>query len=121
MQGPVEIAYYYKVCWGAEREFRELFIKNHLPVLLAQKKTGRFRDVRMYEPKFHGEGRADWHFLVVLSFADWAAVGASVDEEALARSLFADFERFRGEERRRFEILEAHWDVVLKPIDLPQG
>ncbi len=78
MQGPVEIAYYYKARWGTEREFRELFIKNHLPILLAQKRTGRFLDIRMYEPKFHGEGRADWHFMTVLTFADWAAVGVSV-------------------------------------------
>jgi hypothetical protein len=119
MQGPVEIAYYYRIRWGCEREFRDLFIKNHLPVLRAQQKTGRFVDVRMYEPKFHGEGRADWHFMTVLTFADWAAVGASVDERALACTLFPDFATFEAEERRRFEIVEAHWDVVLKPIPLP--
>ncbi len=119
MQGPVEIAYYYKIRWGCEREFRDLFFKNHLPLLRAQQKTGRFLDIKMYEPKFHGEGRADWHFLNVLTYADWAAVGAQVDERALARTLFRDFAQFEAEERRRFEIVEAHWDVVLKPIPLP--
>jgi hypothetical protein len=119
MEGPVEIAYYYKVRWGAQREFQDLFRKNHLPVLLAQQQSGRLRDVRMYEPKFHGEGRADWHYMVVLTFADWAAVGASVDEAALARTIFPDQETFLREERRRFEIVDAHWDVVLKPIALP--
>ena len=119
MKTPIEIAYYYKVRWGGEREFRDLFVKNHLAVLSAQKTSGRLRDIRMYEPKFHGEGRADWHFMVVLTFADWAAVGASVDEAALARQLFPDEETFLREERRRFELVEAHWDVVLKPVALP--
>jgi len=119
MKKPVEIAYYYKIRWGAVQEFKELFVKNHLPLLLAQQKTGRFLDIRMYEPKFHGEGRADWHFMNVLTYADWAAVGASVDEDALARKIFSDHERHRLEERRRFELMEAHWDVVLKPVPLP--
>ena len=118
MEGPVEIAYYYKIRWGAAREFKDLFLKNHLPVLLAQQKTGRFLDIRMYEPKFHGEGHADWHFMTVLTFANWAAVGASVDEDALARKIFADFETHQREERRRFELMDAHWDVVLKPVPL---
>jgi len=30
-------------------------------------------------------------------------------------SLFVDQEAFAAEERRRFELLEAHWDVVLEP------
>lgn len=120
MEGPIEIAYYYKVRWGAEREFKELFLKNHVPVLLAQKRAGRFLDIRMYEQKFHGEGRADWYYMVLLTFADWAAVGASVDEETLARKIFPDFAAHQKEERRRFELLEAHWDVVLKPIELPK-
>jgi hypothetical protein len=119
MASPVEVAYYYKIRWGCEREFRELFLRNHLPLLLEQKKAGRFLDIRMYEPKFHGEGRADWHFMTVLTFADWAAVGASVDEQALARKLYPDFATFEKEERRRFEIVDAHWDVVLKPVALP--
>ena len=119
MEGPVEIAYYYRIRWGAVEEFRELFLKNHLAVLRAQERSGRLRAIRVYEPKFHGEGRADWHFLVVLTFADWAAVGASVDEAALARTIFPDQETFRREERRRFEIVEAHWDVVLKGVALP--
>ena len=119
MQGPVEIAYYYTIKWDCIQEFRELFIKNHLPVLEAQRKTGRFVDIRMYENKFHGDGRADWQFMTVLTFKDWAAVGASVDEHALAREIFPDIAAHEREERRRFEITVAHWDVVLKPVQLP--
>lgn len=118
---PVRIAYYYRVRWGFQAEFEKLFLKNHYPLLLAQKKAGpRIRAVNVYRPTFHGDGRADWTFLVVITFADWAAVGAPSDEEALARKLFPDQETYKKEEQRRFEILEAHWDVPLTEVEVPQ-
>jgi len=40
------------------------------------------------------------------------------DEKALIRQLFPDQESYRREEQRRFEILQAHWDLPIKPLDL---
>lgn len=118
---PVRVAYYYKVKWGFQEEFERLFLKNHYPILAHQlKEGGRLQGVGLYRPKFHGEGRADWTFLVVISFANWAAVGAAVDEAEIAKRIFADFAAWQREERRRFEILEAHWDVPLAEIEPPR-
>lgn len=39
--------------------------------------------------------------------------------EQLAARLFPDRERHAAEERRRFELLEAHWDVPLEDHPLP--
>ena len=39
------------------------------------------------------------------------------DAEIAAR-LFPDAERFRAEEQRRFELLDAHWDVPLEDVPL---
>ncbi len=103
---PIRVAYYYKVRWGFQAEFERLFLKNHYPLLLAH-----------YRPTFHGEGRADWTFLVVITFASWNAMGAPSSEEALARQLFPDQEAFKKEEQRRFEILDAHWDVPLTDVE----
>jgi hypothetical protein len=115
---PCRVAYFYKVRWGFQSEFERLFLKNHYPLLLAQtKEGGRMRAVELYRPTFHGEGRGDWTFLVVITFANWAALGAPGDEAALARRLFPDQETFRKEEQRRFEILDAHWDVPLTEIE----
>jgi hypothetical protein len=36
------------------------------------------------------------------------------------RELFPDEERYRAEEQRRFELLEAHWDVPLEEHVLPR-
>jgi hypothetical protein len=115
---PIRVAYYYKVRWGFQAEFERLFLKNHYPLLLAQKKEGtRIKAVNLYRPTFHGEGRADWTFLVVITFSSWNAMGAPSSEEALARQLFPDQDSFKKEEQRRFEILDAHWDVPLTDVE----
>jgi hypothetical protein len=116
---PARVAYYYKVRWGFQQEFERLFLKNHYPLLLAQRKNGRIKAVSLYRPTFHGEGRADWTFMVVIEFASFSALGSPSNEEALARRLFPDQETFKKEEQRRFEILDAHWDVPLTEVEAP--
>jgi hypothetical protein len=117
---PVTIAYFYRTRWGAHDEFVELFERNHWPILRDQLVSGRFLGVQATSPRFHGDGRADWDFMVTITYRDWAAVEAH-SEAAIAARLFPDQERYRAEERRRFELLEAHWDVVLEEHALPEG
>jgi hypothetical protein len=118
-EAPLPIAYYYKVRWGFQAEFERLFLKNHLPLLLAQKEQGRLKAVNLYRPTFHGDGRGDWTFLVVLTFPGWSTFATPSGEEELAKKLFPDQEAFKKEEQRRFEILEAHWDVPLAAVPIP--
>ena len=118
--GPVTVAYYYRVRWGGQAEFVELFERNHWPVLREQLASGRFLDVRAYTPRFHGDGRADWTFMVTITYRDWAAVEAHSEAEIVAR-LFPDRERHAAEERRRFELVEAHWDVPLEEHSVSSG
>ena len=114
---PVTIASYYRVRWGHVDEFLDLFRRNHWPVLADQLASGRFTEVRAYRPRFHGDGAADWHLVVMITHRDWSAAESHSDAEIVAR-LFPDQERHRAEERRRFQILDAHWDVVLEEVDL---
>ena len=116
-EAPVTVAYYYKVRWGFQEEFERLFFKNHYPVLKEQMgPSGRIRFVNVYKPTFHGEGRADWTFLVVIQFSGWGVLGGPSPDAEIARRLFPDQETFRREEQRRFEILDAHWDVPLSAV-----
>jgi hypothetical protein len=39
-------------------------------------------------------------------------------EDEIARRLFPDQETFKREERRRFELVDAHWDVPVMDVDL---
>ncbi len=118
---PARVAYFYKVRWGFQQEFERLFLKNHYPLLQAQKKDGRIKAVTLYRSTFNGEGRADWTFLVVIDFASWSALGSPSNEEALARRLFPDQETFKKEEQRRFEIRDCHWAVPPAAVEAPAG
>lgn len=110
--------YFYRVKWGHQDEFVRLFHKNHYPVLREQIKTGRISAVRTYVPTYHGDGRADWTFAVSITFRDIAAMVGPSGEAELVKKLYPDQETFRKEEQRRFEILDAHWDVPLNEIDM---
>ena len=116
---PITVAYFYRVRWGAQEEFLELFERNHWPLLREQLAAGRFLDVQAYVPRFHGDGRADWTVMVTITYRDWAAMEAH-SEAAIAARLFPDQARYQAEERHRFELLEAHWDVPLEPRALPR-
>lgn len=120
MSDAVEVLYFYRTKWGAHDEFVELFLKNHWPILREQIATGRHLAVEMSTPRFHGDGRADWDILVSITYRDWAAIEEHSDAE-IARRLYPDQQAFKREEQRRFELLEAHWDVPLSPRELPAG
>ena len=110
--------YFYRVKWGFQDEFQTLFARNHLPVLREEIKAGRLVTVKTFVPTYHGDGRADWTFAVAITYKDVAAmVGPSGDEE-IQRRLYPDRAKFLKEEQRRFEILDAHWDVPLNELDL---
>ena len=89
---PVTIAYYYQTRWGAHDEFVGLFDGNHWPILREQLAAGRFLDVTASRPRFHGDGRADWDFMVTITYRDWAAVEEHSDA-VIARRLFPDQDR----------------------------
>ena len=107
--------YFYRIKWGFQAEWVDLFQRNHLPVLRAEMKEGRITSVRTFVPTYHGDGRADWTFAVELVEP---ANAPPVDEEALIKKLYPDQGKYEREEKRRFEILVAHWDVPLNVIDL---
>ena len=110
--------YFYTVKWGFQDEFLDLFQRNHYPVLKAKQQAGQFLSVRTFVPEFHGDGRADWTFAVAITFKDSAAMNAPSGEDEIVRKLFPDQNTFRKEEQRRFELLDAHWDVPLNELDL---
>ena len=40
------------------------------------------------------------------------------EEDALKKQLWPDQAAYEREEQRRFEILDAHWDLPVKTLDL---
>jgi len=56
--------------------------------------------------------------MVTITYRDWATL-ESHDDSDIKRRLYPDQATFLAEEQRRFELLEAHWDVPL--VELPLG
>src|SRR6516165_4916362 len=118
---PFTVEYYYTAKWGYADEFIRLFKKNHYPVLKKQIETGRILQVTGVKPRYHAteDGRWDYRVTIVFKNLD-AAFAPSRDEETIKKQLYPDQETFHREERRRFEILLAHWDVPIATVDLEQ-
>ena len=114
---PYAMEYYYKVQWGHQQEFLNLFLKNHYPLLQERIKSGDFLSVKIETPANHMTEESRWDYRVTLTFRNSTlATTANPSEEALIRQLWPDQETFKREEQRRFEILIAHWDLPVTDI-----
>lgn len=112
------VEYYYKTKWGHAEEFLTLFKKNHYPVLRKEMELGRILRVSMIAPRLHSTEEGRWDYRVTIVFKDAAIANDNFDTEALLKQLFPDQETYKKEEHRRFEILDAHWDVPIKDVNL---
>lgn len=115
---PFVIEYYYKTKWGHADEFLKLFKKNHYPVLKKEMELGRIVKVWMDQPRYHTTEDGRWDFRVTIVFKNATVANEPFDEVALQKQMYPDQETFQREEQRRFEILDAHWDLPIKTVDL---
>ncbi len=116
---PYVVEYYYKTKWGHADEFITLFKKNHLPLLQKQVEMGRLLQVTGTVPRYHTTENGRWDYRITIVFKNASAAMEPFDEAALAKQLFPDQDTYKREEQRRFEILDAHWDIPIKPLELP--
>jgi len=115
---PFVVEYYYKVKWGHQQEFLDLFKKYHYPLLKKQVEMGRMKSVEMTAPRYHMNEEARWDYRVTIVFKDAAAAFGDFDEESLIKQMYPDQTTYKREEQRRFEILDGHTDVPIVPVDL---
>jgi hypothetical protein len=114
---PYAVEYYYKVQWGHQQEFLDLFLKNHYPLLQKVVSTGRMLSVKIEAPAYHTTEDGRWDYRVTIRFKNSAlATTANPDEERLIKELWPDQATYKREEQRRFEILLAHWDLPVTDI-----
>ncbi|HEY6969404.1 MAG TPA: hypothetical protein VJA94_09375 [Candidatus Angelobacter sp.] len=114
---PYTIEYYYKVQWGHQQEFLQLFLKNHYPLLKKIVENGRMLSVKIETPAYHMTEDDRWDYRVTIRFKNsTAATTVNPDEENFIKQLWPDQETYKREEQRRFEILLAHWDLPVTEI-----
>lgn len=114
---PYTVEYYYKVQWGHQQEFLQLFLKNHFPLLQKVRDGGRIISVNIETPANHMTEDSRWDYRVTIRFRNsTVATTSNPDEESLVKQLWPDQEAYKREEQRRFEILLAHWDLPVTDI-----
>jgi hypothetical protein len=115
---PFVIEYYYKVKWGHADEFIALFRKNHYPILKKEVEMGRMLNVSAVTPVYHTTEDGRWDYRVTIVYKNAATAHDNFDSTALIKQMYPDQETYKKEEQRRFEILDAHWDLPIKDVDL---
>ncbi len=114
---PYTMEYYYKVQWGHQQEFLDLFLKNHYPLLKRGVESGEMLSVKVVTPANHMTEDARWDYRVTIVFKNsTVATTSNPDEEQWTKQLWPDQEKYKREEQRRFEILLAHWDLPVTDI-----
>jgi hypothetical protein len=114
---PYIMEYYYKVQWGKQQEFLQLFLKNHYPLLMKNVDAGRILSVKIETPSNHMTEDARWDYRVTLRYKNSTlATTSNPDEERWTKELWPDQVTFAKEEQRRFEILQAHWDLPVTDV-----
>src|SRR5260221_4074948 len=108
----------YKAKWGHADEFIALFKKNHYPVLKKEIELGRILKVFAQVPRYHATEDGRWDFRTTIVFKNAQIANDNFDSAPLLKRLFPEQDSYKKEEQRRFEILDAHWDVPIKDFDL---
>ena len=115
---PFVVEYYYKTKWGHADEFLKLFKKNHYPLLMKEVEMGRMLKVWMDQPRYHTTEDGRWDYRVTIVFKNAAVANDASDETDIKKQLWPDQGAYEREEQRRFEILDSHWDLPVKTVDL---
>jgi hypothetical protein len=114
---PYVMEFYYKVHWGHQKEFLDLFLKNHFPLLRKIEESGRILALKIETPANHMTEDSRWDYRVTITYKNsTVATTANPEEEALIKKLYPDQAGYQREEQRRFEILLAHWDLPVSDI-----
>ncbi|HTQ66219.1 MAG TPA: hypothetical protein VMI12_15585 [Puia sp.] len=109
---------YYKAKWGYADEFISLWKKNHYPLLKKAKEKGDIISVVAEKPILHSGEDTRWDFKVTIVFKNVQKAFDPDLTKPYEKALYPDHEKLEKDEQHRFEILIAHWDVMIYEIPL---
>lgn len=109
---------YYKVKWGYADEFINLWKVNHYPLLKKAIEKGDIISVEAEKPKLHSGEDTRFDFKVTLVFKNAVAAFDPNLTKPYEKQLYPDSEKLKKDEQHRFELLIAHWDVMIEKIEL---
>lgn len=112
------VEWVYKVKWGHQDEFFEIFKKTQVPVLDREKQLGYVVDYTIYSGTSHRTGEdVRYDYRVVIAYKDQAS---STHGSEVEKQVFPDQAAFKREDLKRWDLTLAHWDAPIRVID-PHG
>ena len=109
---------YYKVKWGFADEFINLWKVNHYPLLKKAIDKGDIISVEAEMPKLHSGEDTRFDFKVTIVFKNEKLAFDPNLTKQYEKQLYPDLEKLKKDEQHRFELLIAHWDVMIDKIEL---
>ena len=115
---PYLVEWVYKVKWGHQDEFFDLFKKNQVPTLDREKELGYIVDYTIYSGTSHRTGEdVRYDYRVVIAYKDQASSSHGAEVE---KQVFPDQAALKREEQKRWDLTLAHWDAPIRVLD-PHG
>ena len=109
---------YYKVKWGFADEFINLWKVNHYPLLKKAIDKGDIISVEAEKPKLHSGEDTRFDFKVTIVFKNEKLAFDPNLTKQYEKQIYPDLEKLKRDEQHRFELLIAHWDVMIEKIGL---
>ena len=109
---------YYKVKWGYADEFINLWKVNHYPLLKKAIDKGDIISVEAEKPKLHSGEDTRFDFKVTIVFKNEKLAFDPNLTKQYEKQLYPDLEKLKKDEQHRFELLIAHWDVMIEKVEL---
>ena len=109
---------YYKIKWGFADEFINLWKVNHYPLLKKAIDKGDIISVEAEKPKLHSGEDTRFDFKVTIVFKNEKLAFDPNLTKQYEKQLYPDLEKLKKDEQHRFELLIAHWDVMIEKIEL---
>jgi hypothetical protein len=116
---PETVEWVYRIRYGFEDEWLEIFRKYQLAILDRQKQLGYVLDYTVWAPSLHTSEESRWNYRVVITRASHEAPPGQSEAE-VAKQLFPDHAAFKRDENRRWELTANHWDLPIHQVDLNQ-
>lgn len=108
---------YYKVKWGYADEFINLWKVNHYPLLKKAIDKGDIISVEAEKPKLHSGEDTRFDFKVTIVFKNEKLAFDPNLTKQYEKQLYPDLEKLKKDEQHRFELLIAHWDVMIEKVE----
>jgi len=115
---PYIVEWVYKVKYGYQDEFFDIFRKYQVPILDREKELGYVTNYTIYSPSLHTSEDARWDYRVIITYRSQSAAGHASE---ITKQLFPDDAALKREERRRWELTLVHWDLPIHAVDTKGG